>query len=415
MRTDGKVDISCPQCGAAYRVAEEMLDQKIECTECHRVFFAKTTAGKRAKPPDHTKVYVGFGIAIVVIIALFVVIGSGGGKEPAKKPVATAPKAPQFTLGTHPRTAQLVKWAQAIGTDNQLVATTHSDLGALATALGVDGRDEAAVLAALQAHDSTRYLRELTCDSASLSSEADMTAATGSGVVYVTPKPGDDNYKRNTRGEIAVRFRMDGEQVKVTGFEVKMKPVWNPAKPDPNRKGVIIPDKNIARPDAVEISDSAGTRTVQESKPGPMPHWEKATPEQQKMADEVVADIIRSADNSAPGPLFNQATMKIQTMADKQATVPRVLNAMYELYADVNANNMKLSQLNRALVAWTGYAVNYQVEAGADPAKDKAQRESCVRQWFAFWWRYHGDLSEFFDARENLDEPLEDPKAPKKK
>lgn len=146
-----------------------------------------------------------------------------------------------------------------------------------------------------------------------------------------------------------------------------------------------------------------------------MPHWEKATPEQQKMADEVVADIIRSADNSAPGPLFNQATMKIQTMADKQATVPRVLNAMYELYADVNANNMKLSQLNRALVAWTGYAVNYQVEAGADPAKDKAQRESCVRQWFAFWWRYHGDLSEFFDARENLDEPLEDPKAPKKK
>ena len=29
-RADGKIDIQCPQCGAGYRVKEEMLDEKIE-------------------------------------------------------------------------------------------------------------------------------------------------------------------------------------------------------------------------------------------------------------------------------------------------------------------------------------------------------------------------------------------------
>ena len=237
-----------------------------------------------------------------------------------------------------------------------------------------------------------------------------MTADSGSGLVFVTPKTNDDNYLRNTRGELEVTFRMAGEQVEVTGFRVKMKPIWNPAKPDPYRKGVVQVHKDISAPDQVEITDSAGTRKVQESEPGPLPHWDKATPEQRAEVDQIVADIIRSADNDAPGALFNQATMKVRTLEQKKAAVPRVLNAMYELYGDVNGNNMKLSQLNRALVQWTGYAVNYSVEEFGDAATNKTRRESCVRQWFAFWWRYHGDLSQFFDTRDNLEEPLEDSK-----
>ena len=63
-RTDGKVDVQCPQCGAAYRVGQDMLDQKIECADCHRVFFAKSTPGRRVQKPDYTKAYVGLGIAL---------------------------------------------------------------------------------------------------------------------------------------------------------------------------------------------------------------------------------------------------------------------------------------------------------------------------------------------------------------
>ena len=82
-----------------------------------------------------------------------------------------------------------------------------------------------------------------------------------------------------------------------------------------------------------------------------------------------------------------------------------------------NANKMKLSQLDRALRDWTGYANNFQVRDSGDSGRDKKERESCVRQWFGFWWRYSGsELEDFFDMRENLDEPLEEePDKDKKK
>ena len=409
VRSDGKVDVSCPQCGTKYRIVEEDLDAKIECQECHRVFFGKTTVGKRARTQDNSKVYIGFGIGAVAIIGIFMMMSNSNDKPAPKPKVQEAPKT-VYSIGNNPRTDQLVKWGQAIGSDNQLVIGRHSDMTALAKIVEVAPGDDSAVYAALKTHDSTRYLRELECVSGTLSNEEAMTAATGTGLLFVTPKPGTDDYKANTRGEIEVTFRADGEQVRVTGWTVKLPPVRNPNKPDPS-KTTYIPNKDIAAPTATEITDSAGTRTVKESQPAAVPHWEKATPAQQKMADEVVADILRSADPESPGGIFTRATLRVQELDDRKAVVPRVLNAMYELYSDVNANNMKLSQLNRALVTFTGFAVNYQVESTGDAAKDKGKRESCVRQWFAFWWRYsNGDLSQFLDLREDLEEPLEDPK-----
>ncbi|MFN9331454.1 MAG: hypothetical protein ACK6D1_02540 [Planctomycetota bacterium] len=78
-RADGRVDVACPQCGAQYRVTKEALDEKLECGDCHRVFFPKTTAGKRVAPPDYTKTYVGVGVA--VLRAPMVVMSGGGGEK----------------------------------------------------------------------------------------------------------------------------------------------------------------------------------------------------------------------------------------------------------------------------------------------------------------------------------------------
>lgn len=400
--------MQCPQCAAQYRIAADKLDTKIECGDCHRVFFAKTTAGKRVTAPDNTKVYVGFGIGAVALIGIFVMM-SGGGSKPAPKAPEPVAKAPAWSPGDHPRTHALVKWARAVGEDNRLVLQTHADLAALGKELGVNPpSDNEAVLKALQTHESTQFLRELQCESATLAGEADMTAATGKGILYVTPKPGDDTYETKYRGELEVAFRMEGEQVKVTGIAVKLPPVRK--KADPNKVS-YVPNKDIAKPAEKEITDSAGTRKVKESQPAAVPHWSKSTPEQQKKADATIAMILQSAEPEAPGNLFNKATMSIQTLDDKKATVPRALNAMFELYGDVMTNNIKLSQLDRALRAWTGFGVNYDPADTGDAAKDKAARESCIRQWFAFWYRYaNGELKEFLEAEENLDMPVADPK-----
>ena len=71
-RLDGRLDVSCPQCGTRYRVAEEVLEQKLECRDCHRIFFPMTTVGERITPPSRTGTYVLFGIVAVLIIASLV-------------------------------------------------------------------------------------------------------------------------------------------------------------------------------------------------------------------------------------------------------------------------------------------------------------------------------------------------------
>ena len=399
-RTDGKVDIHCPQCGAGYRVGEDMMDQKIECASCHRVFIAKSTAGRRAQKPDHSKTYVIFGVAAVAIIGIFMALGGGSDPKPVKKRTVQQPTAPQYTRGDHPRALELASWANAIASNNQLVLARHSDLRALSKQLGLDSADTSAVVNGLQTDASTTLFRTME-SSAQLDSDADMTAQKGSGQVFVTPRSGDATFKRNTNGIFSVTFQVEDNTVKVTSFKMVREPIYAPGK-NPGVKRYEI-NENIAKAKSVTITDSAGTRTVQESEPGPMPHWEEATPQQREMADKCVADIIASADDNAPGGLFMRATLKVREMAEKQAVVPRVLNAMFERYEDPNAHNMELSQLNRAIANWTGYAVNYQVRDSGDPAKDKLERQSCVRQWFAFWRRHHKDLSEFFDDADDLE------------
>lgn len=410
-RTDGKVDVACPQCAAQYRVTKDMLDQKLECSECHRVFFPKTTVGKRVAAPDYTKTYVGIGVGVVLLIAIFALMRGGGGDAKPKpiKPVAAAP-AP-VSRGDHPRTAMALKWAQAVVSGNQLVLSTHSDLPALGKAMQLADTGNDAVLQALGSNELTRFLRELECSSAELASDADMTGSTGTALLYVTPKSGDDTYLARFRGELAAAFRMEGDQLKVTGLTVKTAPERNPKKPDPNRAGSYKPNTVIAAPKAVETVVGGQKRVIMESEPSAVPHWSGASAELQKKADDVVAQILQSASPDAPGNLFNKATMSIRALDEKKAVVPRALNAMFELYGDVMANNLKISQLDRALRGWTGGGANYDATDSTDPARDKKEREAAIRRWFAFWYRYaNGDLTEFIEAEESLDKPATQPK-----
>ena len=383
-----------------------MLDEKIECSECHRVFFAKSTAGKRVAAPDHTKAYIGFGVAAVAIIGLFAISG-GKAPTPKSKPKPVVVEKP-FGLSDHPRANRLTAWAQSIGGNNPLVMSTHTDLAAMAAFLNIESSESAAVIAALQKDEKTKLFRQMRCSSARLNAPDDMTAANGSGLIFVTPKPGDDTFKRNTRGEFAVTFKADGDSVKVTSFQLTMPPIYGPGK-NPNIKR-FIGNAEIAKPEAVEITDSAGTRKVAESQPSALPHWKNATPEQRAMADEVVAGILAAAVPDAPGYLFNRATIKVRTKDEKKAAVPRVLNAMFEAYGDVMSNHQKLILLDRAIYQWTGFAVNYPSAPTGNNEVDQKRRQSCVRQWFGFWYRYYNNLDEFFDSRENLEDEDDDGK-----
>lgn len=421
---DGKVDAPCPQCGTVYRVLAENLDQVIKCQECGKVFPARHTAGRKAHAPDYTKAYLAFGGLGLLLVVLFMVMSSSGGdkaKEAKAQTQANAAaqanqkKNEAWSVGTHPRAQQLQRWAEAFASDNRLVMKSSTDLAAVGKLLGAPDRDQDAALRALATHALTQPLRDFAVASATLAGNDDMTAETGRGTVFLVPKANDARWRKDTRGELEVTFRKDdGDTILVTGWTLKSEPA--PAKGG-GRAAADKPASNDApiapgdKPAAVEITDSGGTRKVAEAEPRAMGHWEKATPELQKLADQVVADILFSLSNEqgAAGK-FTRATLSVRTADEVSATVPRILNAMFELYADPIANNDKLSQLNKALYAIVGWSVNYQVQGTGDDAKDKAARQSCVRQWFAWYHSNKANLLKNRDEQENLDDPAGEPR-----
>ena len=411
---DGKVEAPCPQCGTLYRVHADNLDQIINCQECGKVFPARHAAGRKAHAPDHTKAYVVFGIAALGLVAMFAVLANSGDKQPGKPNQTAKAQANQgtsYTVGTHPRSGQLLRWAEAVASGNRLVLQTHTDLTAVGKLLGAPYGDADAALKAIASHALSTPLRDLAPVSAVLASEADMTAPSGTGILYVVPKAGDARYRKDTRGELELTFRKEtDDQIVVTGWRVKTEPVRTAGqskqdetpKPTDAGLGALVGDK----PSQVEITDGAGTRKVTETKPQALGHWPKATPEQQKFADQIVADILFSlSDEPGAAGKFTRATLQVRTLEEASAVVPRILNAMFELYEDPNANNDKLSQLNKALYAITGWDVAYQVRSSEDPAKDKAERQSCVRQWFGWYSANQANVLRYREAEETGDEP----------
>jgi len=415
---DGKVDAPCPQCATVYRVHADNLDQVISCQECGKVFPARHTAGRRAHAPDHTKAYVVFGIAALGLVAMFAVLASSSDKPAAKTNQAAKAQANPgagYTVGTHPRSAQLLRWAEAVAANNRLVLQTHTDLTAVGKLLGAPYGEADAALKAIAGNALSAPLRELSPVSAVLASEADMTSPSGTGILYVVPKPEDARYRKDTRGEIELTFRKESdEQIVVTGWRMKTEPVraaGQPKQDTPKAADAGLGALGGDKPADVEITDSGGTRKVAEAEPRAMGHWEKATPELQKLADQVVADILFSLSNeTGAAGKFTRATLSVRTADEASAVVPRILNAMFELYQDPIANHDKLSHLNKALYTIVGWSVNYQVQGTGDDAKDKAARQSCVRQWFAWYHSNKGNLLKNREEQESTNEPADEPR-----
>jgi predicted Zn finger-like uncharacterized protein len=229
VRSDGKIDVFCPQCGAQYRVQEDDLEAKITCTECHRTFFGKAGVGRRA-PKDHSKTYLLFGAVAVLIIGSFIALNSRGDKDqPTTTAAPEAQKPAAANLTRNPRIDAVLAWAKNIATKNEFSLRRSTDFPAMQKQLGIGGRDwsltrgaeredlEKAVIAALFTSESTRYLRELEANGGSLLSEASLKESTGKARIYATPMFADKNYDSMSNATYEVTFRMEGNEVKVTG------------------------------------------------------------------------------------------------------------------------------------------------------------------------------------------------------
>lgn len=416
---DGKLDIFCPQCGAHYRIAEEALEAKLQCADCKRAFFPKSVVGKKPKAQDHTKVYVGFGAAVVLIVGSLALMSRGGDKPVVRREVATDNKAAQLEIDRKARQDQAMRWARAVSSAELMTLRNYSDMAELAKSLAVDAtlvgdaRDQA-IVAALAKNDATRLFSEMECTGADVPEDA-VKAGSGSVTFFFTNKPGDKVYDGKAGAQVTSQWRLDGSQMRLGSFALTMKPVLR-GRRDGDAAKTFKPSSEIAKPKAAETTRGGQVVKVTESDPVAIAHLADTPEPLRQKIDKLVQDVIASADPEAPGQQWGRATAELKKIG--KPAMPRLINALFELYPDVQGNNQKISQVTRSLLDITGMAFAYDVRGSGDAAKDKPARESVIRQWFAWWWRYaNDDYQDAIEKEEDLDAPAktksQEPKKPK--
>ena len=418
-RKDDKVDIYCPQCAAHYRIPEESVDSKVTCRECTRTFFAKTTVGQRTRPPDNSKTYIGLGVTALVIIAGLVAISWPDPEPRRSKPLIRGTNAlSELDLKQEKRRGQAIQWAGFMGDSDMIGIRSMTDVKALAGQLGVQpdltgDAFDSAFLEHAKRDDCTRLLFEMKCTGAEVSRQATENDG-GPATLYMIAKPGDPTYDKVAGARIEIQWRLaEGGQMIVNGYQLTVPPVIRGRRPGSGNR--IKPSEDVEAPETREISLGGETIKVYESPPAPLGHLKGTTPEQQARIDELVAQLIHSADPESPGYLFSRATNALDKLVvlqedgkERKPAIPRLLNALHDFYPDVMANNDKIRQVTRALLRLTGMQFAYDFR-GDQPAK-KPARESSIRQWFAWWWRYANDShTEAIDKEEDLDSPTKPP------
>ena len=223
---DGKVEIFCPNCGTRFRIFEAGIDTSVRCTVCENSFLPRNSTGKIAKGKDHTKVYVTFGLLVVVLVAgIAVLMNKKRTPESQPSAVAAAPSQSQkLELERKTRRDQVIKWGQRVAKGDIYLTREYSDIDGLCRLLGVNpklpqGQLDKELMRALQQNNNTRALFDFDFNKGTLSDDA-TSNPTGRAVLILTPRTGDENYDRLASGELALDFKMEGSTVKVTNCTV---------------------------------------------------------------------------------------------------------------------------------------------------------------------------------------------------
>jgi len=417
---DGKYEIKCPQCATVYKMPEQSLEAKFTCRNCDRTFFPKTTGGRRASAAaaqNQAKPFIIGGVLLVGLIVVGVIISNvSSGNTSAKSKRKQVDEV--VADATNPRVDAGISWVTACATNDAFRFAQYSDLGALQAKLGVwperpfatipstDYTDLAkAILEAMPENEDAAPLRELETPGSGSIDEKQARAAAGKVTVYwnMDAKEG----WAAGRGQIHLSYTYANGVGRISDW------MWDgrPRLARPKGGGKFVAHDQIAAPTQTEMEIDGQLMTIRESPIIPLDHLED-TPEAQRVEIDRLVSLL--LDDSRGGN-FNQAVDALKKIG--RPAIPRLLNKIHELHGDLTGNNIQLSQLVRCLRVMTGAAHNYPVadHLKPNPQATSAERLSSLRQWFAFWYRYHkGEYDELIDKDEDLNLFGESPGAGKK-
>ncbi|MCB9889632.1 MAG: hypothetical protein H6836_08645 [Planctomycetes bacterium] len=413
---DGKAAISCPNCAARYRLAEENLESKVTCTQCHRAFFPLASAGARRKPVDNSKpiIYGIVGVFAIIIVGVLINYMSKSAPETPKKK-SDAPVVVD-TGGNTPEVRAVRSWAQAVGDKDTLNTELYSDLAALQKLFAIepkvkfeqtfgDKKKELTkqILDALFTADQTLVFRAYKPSYGSIVDPAMVAKKTGRVKLSLYPR---DSSVHSESAEVEVsygfdprdnRFRVDGwNVVTMARADFLAEKLDNKTSKKKHQKHKLIGATTK------RATTFAGKKIeVEEAELVPLPHLDSTSPEDRKEIDSLIDKLV---DIHASGMHFNRAARALEKYG--KAAIPRVLNKMYETKMGSQDDVLVVNRLCRFLRTLSGWRFGFspQDHKGSDLGGSEKERISALKQWYAWWARYHDrDDWQNFDSEDEVE------------
>ena len=415
---DGKVNVFCPQCSAEYRIPGEDMDNRIRCRHCQRVFSPRATLGARRRPQPGALTFIWATVGAVALIGLGVLIKSLATPTPVTNRVAQQ----QPSIGpSNPRVQAVRRWVDAVAAGNSFGIEYGADLAALVKFLEIptersyhnafpDERREltAKVREVLATGERARVLREFEMTTGQLQNRTMLNSAQGRVLIDLQPR---DPHKYRGNATVAIDFTMEGVKPGVTGWEVQFAPhVVETARDLPQQSagsdavgphGVGTAEQRghpeIALPRSSHTTFRGKEVLILESELVPLSHLADTDPLLRAEVDRLIGDLL---DLDGPGALANRSIQRLSQIG--RAAIPRLLNQFHELSSDLEANNLKLTRVDRALRVMTGRAFEYEPGSHLTQREElEEQRLSALKQWYAWWYRNHDRDSALIDRQEN--------------
>ena len=355
-------------------------------------------------------------IVSVVVIVIGGIIALQYIPASEEEPVKAAPKKAALDISwRHPRVQKVVSWVgyAAAGDDFQLRLMT--DLDQLQTNLGIEpdrplaaqntgGRQEVEriLLDELRKGDSTAIFRHFEPGSGQLDEESMHDANRGTVTLEMPPRDGSPlavaladkktqrRYTSSPEARVRFSFEIQNKQLIVTGWSV----LYEPKVPQPKKKKGHT---EIAAPKAVEKEWQGKKIVVQETEIVPLSHLEDTPEELRQEIDGLVETLM---DLEGSGAVANRAIYRLRDIG--RPAVPRLLTKMYEIQPKETDDRLRLRRVIQALREMTGVAFGFNVAEIAHGGVSEEERQSSLRQWYAWWYRNHNkDFTRSIDKAED--------------
>jgi len=413
---DGPQPIACPQCGTKYRVPEEAMQSQITCANCKRRFFPGAST-RRAPKNNNSSMYIALGAVAGVAILIGVVISNLGPSVTKLVPSEISKKSVE--IGWHNgRVQAVVAWANALQSEADFVLSRSTDVRAIQELLGVEPDRpyagsgsyeqqelEKTILSALKTDERSMVFREFKPEEGSLDTEAMASAPRGTVTLQMPPREGTVyhqmaaeaaansklGYYKGAEVRVRVSFVMNGEELKVDGWEVLNKPKR------PRKRTAHKPHEKIAAPEIKEREFGGQKIKVAESELIPLDHLPDTPAELAKEIDQLI-DSLMDLDNVR----YNRTYMRLKEIG--RPAIPRLLNKMYLVKPTTEEDRLGLFRVISAMTTLSG------VRFGYSPADRKdfliggtdEERTSALKQWYAWWYQNHDrDFTKAIDKEDD--------------